>query len=87
MIWRYTIHLEMAKVISVWRHLKAWPWMQMRPDILPSEGRQAVEQSWHHRSRQKTPAGWGTPYLEITTIGAFDRKLLATGVKVNRFQS
>lgn len=91
MIWRYTIHLETASVISAWGP----------PDGLSPQA-QTVDsnvtstptfcpvnlyrrkQPWHHQSRQRAMAGWETPYLETTILGVLDRKRLATGKKINR---
>lgn len=76
MIWRYTIHLETASIISA-RGLPDGRAPQTQPvdpnvtststDILPSDPAQEA---------------WGAPYPETTITGTFDRKCLATGEKV-----
>lgn len=81
MIWRYTIHLEMASIISVWGPPDGLA-PQAQPvdtnvtrsptDILPSNPAQ---------EKAILALAGELHYLETTITGTFDRKCLATAVK------
>lgn len=89
MIWRYTIHLEMASKISVWGPNDSLaPETQLvdsrvtstPTDILP--GNPAEEKATLASQTQVESTGWGAPCPETTITGTSDRKCLAIRKKV-----